>query len=455
MISFLNFYKALYTEAKVPLDKRRSIRKKFRKLYKKDFKELTFGFDIEFGPYTSINYEFDLEDVDYYLHQDFINQHLDNKAYDDYFDEMSTNQPNVNNLLEEWEEEHPEPEEEDYESEDEYYVALSAWQDEKDQKESDLEVESHDWEPDTSFEDWLPDNWTTYFDYDYLLELEEMIMNSDPSMIYAESIVESLESKLFNYPYSFDRDIISKIETDAATDVEITSSILKIEDLPRVKELFEVLEDMDLNTASNTSCHIHVGYAKNWSMISTLSLFNLVDEEELVHIIGRQSEHLSEFAELNDVIKDARIMPVLNNIKKIGKVYFGKREKEDAKLMMTFFDDAHFSTMSDDVKKRYTVKKIKNNVLDLNEEEFFAFVDGLHILNHKYQGVNVSNDHIEFRYPSSQMMSNHVEILQLVDYFMLLSEIAAKKERVVFANKTNKTIIHKLPNNNFRIKFVK
>jgi len=122
---------------------------------------------------------------------------------------------------------------------------------------------------------------------------------------------------------------------------------------------------------------------------------------------------------------------------------------------MTFFDDAHFSTMSDDVKKRYTVKKIKNNVLDLNEEEFFAFVDGLHILNHKYQGVNVSNDHIEFRYPSSQMMSNHVEILQLVDYFMLLSEIAAKKERVVFANKTNKTIIHKLPNNNFRIKFVK
>jgi hypothetical protein len=267
----------------------------------KNFKPRTFGIELEFRVESedgrSINYSDDeLNDIRKELKfklQDELTERMNHRwgstpswngvnSLLNKFDEFSEDKFPPYNEIEDWEEENPEPEE------DEKEERLN-WK--KERREIEKQIDDFDYEK-------LKDEFI-----DEIIEDEEWGRFD----VYPDVYLPDFESKAEEYQ-EFLEDLGWKanieenlgtsawyIHKDGDTVFELTSPILTTKDIPALKQLFDKVSNE--RTDGSTSCHIHIGLPPDTDGFDLLAMSTLVDEKEIKRQLPNRA--FDEWAKFN------------------------------------------------------------------------------------------------------------------------------------------------------------
>lgn len=173
--------------------------------------------------------------------------------------------------------------------------------------------------------------------------------------------------------------------------IEIASPILKTKDLRTVKPLLDVLAKNYLeNATGGTSAHVHIGIPKNFDALSSLAVLSFMDEDK---------------AYLESAKRDKKWSVQKKEF--IGRLY-------------------------NELKRREKVVEFRSQSMFMTNDEL---MDAILKVRDKFDGVSLWNKNfktIEFRYLSSEILSNVNNFLQWINYYLLLIDVAKNKSRVAF-----------------------
>jgi hypothetical protein len=244
----------------------------------KNFKPRTFGIELEFRVESedgrSIDYSDDeLNDIRQelkYKLQDELTKYR-NRGEESFhpiinkFNEFSEDKFPPYNEIEDWEEENPEPEDEEEER--------LNWK--KERREIEKQIDDFDYEK-------LKDEFI-----DEIVENEEWFQFD----VYPDVYLPDFESKAEEYQeflkdLGWEANIEENLGTsawyihkDGDTVFELTSPILTTKDIPALKQLFDKVSKE--RTDGSTSCHIHIGLPPDTDGFDLLAMSTLVDEKEI------------------------------------------------------------------------------------------------------------------------------------------------------------------------------
>lgn len=386
-------------EAPVPMEKMREIRKGLKKKYgkkeyKKNFIQNTFGFDVEFSP----GY------LDTYMIRDIISSMEDaynspvSDEWDDFkkeYIENSLEEPSYSDI-DDWVNDNPEPiepEEGDFEDEESYDEAyekyskeLSEWADAKEE----VENEISDYE---NFGDMMDEDYGAFKDafIDWFIDNEKYKEHDDYFKEEVDHLIDNVVDGI--------RDIDSErydewVVEDDSGNLEVASPVSSTKDIPILKEVLEKLYDY-YEAKGDTSAHIHIGVPEDFDMFDIIALYDLVDESKVVEY-GRAER-------------------------------FTQRKYQFFRKLLNLLHDVGFDgKMSFDVAKKYiefekfmgvNVSKIRQDVSTSKKGD--------------RKTKNVGGKTIEFRYPSSRILQDVDNFMDMIQYFMKLVQMAKSRNRVV------------------------
>jgi len=265
----------------------------------KNFKPRTFGIELEFRVESeegrSINYSDDeLNDIRKELKSKLEEEQSERMSRRlgspipwnkfpliEKFDEFSEDKLPPYNEIEDWEEENPEPEDEEEER--------LNWK--KERREIEKQIDDFDYEK-------LKDEFI-----DEIIEDEEWSKFD----VYPDVYLPDFESKAKEYQefledLGWEANIEENLGTsawyihkDGDTVFELTSPILTTKDIPALKQLFDKVSNE--RTDGSTSCHIHIGLPPDTDGFDLLAMSTLVDEKEIKRQLPNRA--FDEWAKFN------------------------------------------------------------------------------------------------------------------------------------------------------------
>lgn len=189
----------------------------------------------------------------------------------------------------------------------------------------------------------------------------------------------------------------SKINTEAwnifedeSGVIEIASPILQKNDFPLLKKVLDYLKGKRFST--DTGCHVHIGMPPLTDAFDLLSMIYLVDEKTILNLAQRSDDSIIHYAD------------------------------KKSKFFLNFYDQA-------EENKIYTSEEMLN-FIRINFDKYF----GVNVLSYFRYGT------VEFRYLSSQVV-NSDQIFKLIEYFMLLPNVAKSRNQFRFSLKNLGNIV--------------
>lgn len=384
-------------EAVVSFKKRREVRRGISKKHgKRELMPYTFGFDIEFSV------PMDEETISYMIDPDSLRE---DAGYIEWVkSHTGVNEPDYE-TIDEWENDNPIPDEDDYENEDDYNEAYEKWTEEKENMEEEISdfryvFDEVDYTKEYKYHLIITGQWAEY------VNIESGTIDD---IIY--DVKRNIGRVMDNYLDQYeDADEMWDVSEDAARDYEVTSPILTTKDIPMVKDVLEVIGEYG-ETAGNTSAHIHIGIPDDFDYFDLITLYDLVDEETL---LNKQPN----------------------------------RERTFTKLKPYFFQKI----------ARFLNEKYKDgDIIDVIDFKEFS--------HDKYMGVNISNvsskisnfkkgekkksygNTVEFRYLSSEIFDHSDGIddfLEWIEYFMIIMRLAKSRNQIKFKYQIDNGVYEKV-----------
>jgi hypothetical protein len=415
-----NIWGNYITEAVVPFEKRREIRKGMTKKHgKKILKPYTFGFDIEFRvplDEESIRdglryYEFNVHPVSE-EYKDWVYNHmlghLEEPDYESVEDWESDNEePDLDEYIEELDEN-----DEDYE--DDYETCKSSWEEDHDkweQRKREVEEEISEWDIEVEYA--IDNSLDEYLDH--LIESGKWkdIVNVEGGEIDYEidEVRREMNKVLIEYhkpeddedEYDEEYMLGWDVDEDEARNYEVTSPILTTKDFPMVYDVLSVIGGYG-ESGNDTSAHIHIGIPDTFDYFDLMVLYDLVDEDHMQKI---QPDRKRNYAGLKN-----------NYFRKLGDL-----------LRWNFKDGGVIDI--EDLQEVGMEKHMGINISNVSGK----------ITKDVTQGKKVSTGSgtsIEFRYLSSEIFDSVdgiEEFFEMIDYFMMLLKIAEKRNTFKFKYK--------------------
>lgn len=187
--------------------------------------------------------------------------------------------------------------------------------------------------------------------------------------------------------------------------VEIRSPICTTKDFPALLELLQELQDEEFD--GGTSAHVHVGMPKYTDAFDLIAMTTLADEDAIVRDAG-SNRQFTAWAQMNFHVHD--------NLKN----WFKENPKEGG---------------------IYT-----------NEEGFKAIKSG-----NRYKGTNIQSyfniGTVEFRYLSSQIVEHPELLIQWIQYYLMLPQIATSRKQLRIKVGNELMTITRQPGGNFKVDF--
>jgi hypothetical protein len=411
-----NIWSNYITEAVVPFEKRREIRKGMAKKHgRKILKPYTFGFDIEFKvPLDEGSIRSSLE------HYEF-NVHPVNEDYKDWVmsEKLSHLSEPEYEYVEDWESDHEEPDlddyiedlDEDHEDYDEdYEAAHNSWEEAantwaKEKFRIEEEIENWDNEVEYAIENSLDDYITHLIDsgeWSDIVNVESGEIDYEIDEMRGE-INDALQDHIPEEEFDdYDEEFLMgwDVSEDEARNYEITSPILTTKDFPMISDVLLVIGNYG-ESGNDTSAHIHIGIPDTFDYFDLMVLYDLVDEEYMKKI---QPNRKRKYAGLKDVY-----------FRKLGSVLRHKHKDGD----VIDVEDLHEIGVE---------KHMGINISNVSGKITKDIKQGKKVST----GVGTS---IEFRYLSSEIFDGYngiEEFFEMIDYFMMLLKIAEKRNSFKF-----------------------
>jgi hypothetical protein len=397
MKNFLEFY----IESAVPFDKRREIRKGLKKKYgNKLFKPYTFGFDIEFTITR------DMDEVRDYL--DHINIEYDNDDdYKLYVNGLYKKQKQDLDYddIDDWESDHPEPDEDDYYDEDDWTTDYNTWYSQRESLEETLAENNNLLEDlkETGQEEYIKQilsngKWEEYFPN------EGGQIEGD-----IEYVSEQIEEILSSYDIDPD-DFTWEVHEDETRNIEIVSPILRTKDIPIA---MEVLNNLNIGEAgAGTSAHVHIGLPETFDYFDLLVLYDLVDEDTINKV---EPDRARGYTELKNVMY--RQLAIFLNTYERG----------------SDIDVGDFRKIQTEKRMGVNISKVSGGVVDSNKKGD--------------KSKSGKGRTIEFRYLSSRILDDTEQFFEWIEYYMTLVKLAESRGRFKFQHSDQTYVLTRISKN--------
>ncbi len=350
-----------------------------------DYKPGTFGIEIEFVPTKEVDEAKALRAWDEYLRNN-------GETLKDNFKKSKKRKVES---PEEWLENHPEPEKEDFEDYQDYLDTLNTWRQDKIDNFSDFQYAFWEWRSDLNWKDHLDKE-------DFLYKT-----NVKADIELAGKILEDVGEEWVE-------DNSTPTKWGVGEDyeyIEIRSKYLTVQDIPKLEKILYKLKK-SVSTTGGTSAHVHVGLQQfeDFNMVDLLATVKLIDENKMYQLAGPRRE--SKWALSKQKIADFLFDKIKEN-----------------KLL----NDTKEEIISNETLKAI-IKSIETRYLGTNIKAFTKI------------GT------VEFRYLSSLVLNQIDEFIETIQYFLMIPYIARRQDSVKLLTSNNQPIYFtRMPNNQVKI----
>jgi hypothetical protein len=426
MISF----KQLFHE-KVPFDKRKDVTQGMKNKFGQ-LKPYTFGFDVELkikGEEKSSDEILELLEYEY-RQWSTLTRHVDDEVNDSWDDidpasYFGISIPDYTDY-DEWEENNPEPDNESEEYDD-WYDKSTEIQQEIDEYLDTIQHYENEYKEEQRQEVL---NRISEYPEEYSYFIDDIYTYVD-----MDGYIENVENELERGDYGgWD------VTNDGDNNIELTSPILTNEDIPTAMEVLDLFNTESGGSGDDSSsAHIHIGVPDTFDVFDMLVLYDIVDEDKLNSIqpsrevsftkgkkhMFKTIEHMLNKNKSLDITNPITIpMEKLEEIIKTGDRYMGVNLTNVLKSKSSF------------TKNQKELKKTGKP----NDSE--------------------SGRTIEFRYLSSEIMSDIDEFFEWIEYFQMIMKVAESRSQITFKNiyaegDKQYTTITRLGEDKVRIKYGK
>lgn len=391
--------KKILFEKFIPYDKDQQIKAGIAKKYgTEELNSYKFGIELEFMP-SYDDADVDERKIEMALLNDmsfirFAEQRVDelrndvNRRWRGDIDRWDDSYGPID--PDEWMSHNPEPDADDFETEDEYNESLDKWKSTL----SDLEYYFKKFDRNDYFDGIIRDvirsgEWTEYVSY------EDVVSGRDSTAEIKEAI-EFISRRMGQQVVYGD----GSSETNWAvgedgSNIEIRSKHLNQSEFNLVNYICGYVSDKE--TSGGTSAHVHIGLPEDFDAFDVLAITTLVDEKSIENQVGPERE-LSTWAKFRHSLHFSLIRLILLNQKSKSDGGFDGFKKE-------------FSISNSDLSKK-----------------IYPYIN-------RYHGTNVASvsklKTIEFRYLSSDICSHPNTLINWIKYFLLLPKVAKSRNKVV------------------------
>ncbi len=204
------------------------------------------------------------------------------------------------------------------------------------------------------------------------------------------------------------------VEDDGDNNIELTSPILKNDDISIAKEVLNAfIEESGGSGHDSSSAHIHIGVPDSFDVFDMLVLYDIVDEDKLNSIQPSRDTSFTKgkshmFRMIESSLKKNKSLDIdepivitvekLESIMRTGDRYMGVN-------LTNVLNNGAFSKERDDFKK--TGKRSRS----------------------------ISGKSIEFRYLSSEILDDISEFFEWIEYFQMIMKVAESRSQITFKNK--------------------
>lgn len=350
-----------------------------------DYKPGTFGIEIEFVPTKEVDEARARRAWDEYIRNN-------DETLKDNFKESKERKVES---PEEWLNNHPKPDKEDFKDHQDYLDTLQDWKQDKIDNSSDFLYAFWEWRNDLNWEDHLDKE-------DFLYKT-----NVKADIALAGKILEEVGEKWVEGDST-------PTEWGVGEDyeyIEIRSKYLTIQDIPKLEKILYKLKK-SVKTTGGTSAHVHVGLQQfeDFNMVDLLATVKLIDENKMYQLAGPTRE--SKWALSKQKVAD----------------FLFEKIKENKIL-----NDTTEEIISNETLKEI-IKSIETRYLGTNIKAFTKI------------GT------VEFRYLSSLMLNQIDEFIEAIQYFLMIPYIARRQDSVKLLTSGNQPIYFtRMPNNKVKI----
>ena len=398
----------------VDFSKAKKVKSSIRK--NASYKPGTFGIEIEFPVFTD-----DGNDIDY----DRAHEVFSNNYFDLFYSEVDPSDYDVVNP-DEWDDDNPEP------------ITLDDWEEEnpapEDEEENDIWRKKRD-DIDMQHYEWLKERkevakkWERWEDYGRVDAANEEMTNadiwnyldiSDYKKGGMEETIKEVGEILEGLNQSWEEGDATEhnwgIGPDGDEIVELRSRYLTTKDFPMLLDLFNELNSK-IDHSSNKSAHVHIGlqqYDDSFNAMDLLSLLSTIDEDKIIGIAGVNRVVNGRWTKPNPVV-------VKDMIKLITNKFFPNK----------------------DLSKKLEANSSNNEMLHLISTM------------ERYRGTNLKafdqTGTVEFRYLSSEILKNPKKFLEVIQYYLMLPDLARKKMQIKLDDGNQTLYLTRMPGNNIKI----